>query len=51
MNGDDGVPGAKTYLTTTDFCEFFFFFYTVFIIKAEFCNPFGYLWPHMRSLV
>ena len=43
MNGDNGVPGAKTFLTTTDFCKLFFFFYTVFIIIAEFCYPIGYL--------
>ena len=26
MNGNNGVPGAKTFSTTTDFCKLFFFF-------------------------
>ena len=28
MNGNNGVPGAKTSLTTTDFCKLFSFFST-----------------------
>ena len=50
MNGNDGVPGAKTFLITTDFCKLFYFS-TVLIRTAEFLNPIGYLWRRIRSLI
>lgn len=53
MNGNDGVPGAKTFLITTDFCKLSLVFlqYFIKISTAQFFNPIDYLWPRNRSLI